>query len=720
MVDEEKSKVNDTAGNEPVEKQEGGELSPPAEETVSKPVAKTDRSVDPLSEEAEYSEEEYQHFVDLYSRTLKNIDEHQIVSGRVLAVTSNDVVVDIGFKSEGTVPIEEFGDPPEVNVGDTIEVFLDTLEDADGQLVLSKRKADFMRLWDRVVDIHNEGGTIEGTCTRRIKGGMVVDLMGVDAFLPGSQIDVKPIRDFDALIGQKYTFKIVKVNKLRKNIVVSRRVLLEESMAEMRSEILETLEKNQVREGTVKNITDFGVFVDLGGVDGLLHINDLSWGRVNHPSEVVKLDEKIEVMVLDFNDAKDRISLGMKQLTPHPWEKIDEKYPEGNVVKGKVVSIADYGAFVELERGVEGLVHVSELSWTRNIVHPSKVLNVGDEIDVKILNVDRERKRISLGVKQLTPDPWEDIEERFPVDSKHKGRVRNMTNFGAFIEMDQGIDGLIHISDLSWTRKVKHPSEILKKGDEIEVIVLDVNKKERRLSLGYKQMETDPWPAFEEAYKVGTKSNAKITRFIEKGLIVELPLGLEGFVPLSQLEETSMAQVAQNMKEGEEVEFVIIEFDKDNKRIVLSRKQIAEGAKVAEKAAEAEDVAAYSADKDAAPTLGEMADLPVEEDKKPAKKTKKKADEKAESAEAEEKAEKKKPAEKKEVKKSAAKKKEDKEEKAEAEEKAEKKEEADKKAEKEEAPAADAEVKEEEAEKPKKAKKAKKDEEAEEEKPADA
>jgi small subunit ribosomal protein S1 len=680
MVDEEKSKVNDTTGQDkPAEKQEGGDIAPPAIETVSESVAQEVRSVDPISDEAEYTEDEYQHFVDLYSRTLKNIDEHQIVSGRVLAVTGNDVVVDIGFKSEGTVPLEEFGDPPDVNVGENIEVFLDTLEDSDGQLVLSKKKADFMRLWDRVVDIHNEGGTIQGTCTRRIKGGMVVDLMGVDAFLPGSQIDVKPIRDFDALIGQKHTFKIVKVNKLRKNIVVSRRALLEESMAEMRGQILDELEKNQVREGTVKNITDFGVFVDLGGVDGLLHINDISWGRVNHPSEVVKLDQKIQVMVLDYNDAKDRISLGMKQLTPHPWEKIDEKYPEGGVVKGRVVSIADYGAFVELERGVEGLVHVSELSWTRNIVHPSKVLNVGDEIEVKILNVDRERKRISLGVKQLTPDPWEDIEERFPVDSKHKGRVRNMTNFGAFIEMDQGIDGLIHISDLSWTRKVKHPSEILKKAEEIEVIVLDVNKKERRLSLGYKQMETDPWPAFEESYKVGTKSKAKITRFIEKGLIVELPLGLEGFVPLSQLEESNMAQVAQKMKEGDEVEFIIIEFDKDNKRIVLSRKQAVDGTAHAKKAEETDDVKAYLAENDSAPTLGEMADFAAEAEKKPAEKkpAKKKASEET--------------GEKPAAKKPAAKKKTEKTKEAKA----------------------DSEAKEETAEKPKKAKKTKKDAEAE-------
>jgi len=615
--------------------------------------------------------------VDLYSRTLIDIEEGQIVQGRVLAITDKDVVVDIGFKSEGAVPKEEFQDISSVKVGDSVDVFLDTLEDVDGQLQLSKRKADFMKLWDQVVEVYNEGGTIEGTCMRRIKGGIVVDLSGVDAFLPGSQIDVKPVRDFDALIGQKFTFRIVKVNRMRKNIVVSRRSLLEESMAEQRGEILKTLEKGQVREGTVKNITDFGVFVDLGGVDGLLHINDLSWGRVNHPSDVVALDQKINVVVLDFNDAKDRISLGMKQLSPHPWEGIQDKYPEGSVVTGKVVSIADYGAFIELENGVEGLVHVSEMSWTRNIVHPSKLLNVGDQIEVKILNVDKDRKRISLGIKQLTPDPWEGIEEKYPIDSKHKGRIRNMTNFGAFIEMEDGIDGLIHISDLSWTRKVKHPSEVLKKNEEVEIVVLDMNKEERRLSLGYKQVSADPWPAFEEAYQVGTITQAKVIRFIEKGLVVELPLGLEGFVPLSQLHESSMAQVAQNLKEGEEIELQIIEFDKDNKRVILSRKKLTEDVKRKQESAEKAEVDAFMEKQSKAPTLGEIAGDDVEtaqekpEKKKSATKSKKtKQDKEAEDQE-------KKPKEEKETKSKATKmaskkseKKEDKSDKKKTDEKA--------------------------------------------------
>ena len=653
MVDEEKNTKNEMTGeNTPAEPVEGGEVKETKKEAPAEKKAQP-AVIDMMPEESEYSEEEYQHFVDLYSRTLIDIEEGQIVQGRILAISDKDVVVDIGFKSEGTVPKEEFQDISAVKVGDSVDVFLDTLEDVDGQLQLSKRKADFMKLWDQVVEVHNEGGTIEGTCMRRIKGGIVVDLNGVDAFLPGSQIDVKPIRDFDALIGQKFTFRIVKVNRMRKNIVVSRRALLEESMAEQREEILKELEKGQVREGTVKNITDFGVFVDLGGVDGLLHINDLSWGRVNHPSESVKLDQKIKVVVLDFNDAKDRISLGMKQLTPHPWEGIEEKYPEGSVVTGKVVSIADYGAFVELEKGVEGLVHVSEMSWTRNIVHPSKILNVGDHIDVKILNVDKERKRISLGIKQLTPDPWTGIEEKYPVGSKHKGRIRNMTNFGAFVEMEDGIDGLIHISDLSWTKKVKHPSEVLKKSEEVEIVVLDMNKDERRLSLGYKQVTDDPWPAFEDAYQVNTRTQAKIIRFIEKGMVVELPLGLEGFVPLSQMQESSMTQVAQHMKEGEDVELQVIEFDKDNKRVILSRKKMIEDEKNQQEAEEKAEVDAFIGNQSGAPTLGEIAGEMKPQEEEPEKKKKAAKSKKKEEKEEDKSKEKKEKAAKTKAKKDA-------------------------------------------------------------------
>jgi small subunit ribosomal protein S1 len=642
MVDEEKPKqYGMTEEVSPVLSDKGGDPSEqPTDAPARKPKAQPKSR--PISED--YSVEEFQKFSDLYGRTLKDIDEGQIVTGRVLAITNQEVVVDIGFKSEGTIPLEEFGMPPDVKVGDKVDVFLDSMEDADGQLILSKKKADFMRTWDRVIDIHNEGSTIQGRCVRRIKGGIVVDLMGVDAFLPGSQIDVKPVRDFDALIGQTYDFKIVKVNKLRKNIVVSRRAILEESMLEKRKVILDELQKGQVREGSVKNITDFGVFVDLGGVDGLLHINDLSWGRINHPSEVVKLDEKIKVVVLDFNEAKDRISLGMKQLQAHPWENVETKYPVGCLVKGKVVSIADYGAFVELERGVEGLIHVSEMSWTRNVVHPSKILNVGDQIDVKVLSLERERKRISLGIKQLTPDPWDQIEVKYPVGTRVKGRVRNLTNFGAFVEMEDGIDGLIHISDLSWTKKVKHPSEILKKSQDIEVVVLDINKAERRLSLGYKQLSDDPWTAFEDAYKVDTVTSAKVTKFMEKGMVVELPLGLEGFVPLSQLPENSMAKVQQGLKEGDDIQLIVIEFDKDNKRVVLSRKKIADVEKQKLDQEEKVDVEAYLDKHESAPTLAEISGSgPVgaaedgNAEKKPAakKKSAKKKDALTESASAE-------------------------------------------------------------------------------------
>ena len=649
MVDVEKPEHGEmSVPEEPKQKEEGGDAkaATTAEEKKKTKTAKPSEPSEPvvMDDEQEYSEEEFKRFVDLYDRTMQDISEGQLIEGRILAVTDQDVLVDIGFKSEGSVPIEEFGDPSKIKIGDTVEVFLDTLEDSDGQLILSKRKANFMRIWDKVVKVHNDGDTIEGICTRRIKGGIVVDLMGVDAFLPGSQIDVKPIRDFDDLIGKTFTFKIVKVNKLRKNIVVSRRVLLEESMAEQRETILKELEKGQIREGTVKNITDFGVFVDLGGVDGLLHINDISWGRINHPSEVVKLDEVIKVVVLDFNDAKDRISLGMKQLQQHPWEDIETKYPEGAVVKGKVVSIADYGAFIELEKGIEGLIHVSEMSWTRHTVHPAKILNVGDIIEVKVLKVDKERKRISLGLKQLTPDPWENIEERFPAGSKFKGTVRNMTNFGVFVEMEEGIDGLIHISDLSWTKKIKHPSEVLKKGEEIEVVILEINKDERRISLGYKQLETDPWPAFEEAYKVDTMTTGKVVRLIEKGYIVELPLGLEGFVPLSQLDESSMEKVNQNTKVGDEKQLVVIEFDRDNKRVVLSAKRLKEMEKEGETKAEKKDVEAYMEKQDDKATLGDIAgeELITKEEAKPEKKEKaekkpkgKKADEKADDEKAE-------------------------------------------------------------------------------------
>lgn len=543
-----------------------------AYDPATKVIAKKD-----LKEAVEYSDEELKNFERLYEDTLTEFVEGQLVTGKILAINNREVAVDIGFKSEGVIPIEEFQDPKSLKIGDDIEVFLDNVEDQDGQLVLSKKKADFMRVWERVLEAHDKGEIMQGRCTRRIKGGIVVDLMGIDAFLPGSQIDLKPIRDFDAYIGQMMDFRVVKVNELRKNIVVSHRVLVEEAMSEQRGRILENLAKGQVLEGMVKNITDFGVFIDLGGVDGLLHINDLSWGRVSHPSEIVSLDEKIKVQVLDFNEAKDRISLGLKQLQPHPWVDVDKKYPMGTVVRGKVVSISDYGAFVELERGVEGLIHISEMSWTQHIRHPSKIVSVGEMVDAKVLNIDLEERKISLGLKQLEPDPWDDIEQKYPIGSRQKGVVRNLTNFGAFVELEEGIDGLVHISDLSWTKKIRHPGEVVKKGDEVDVVVLNVDKGNRRISLGYKQTKENPWDVFEKDYGVHTKTAGKIVRMIDKGVIVELPAEVDGFVPMSHLAKPNLTKPADGYAVGDELELVVIEFNKDSKKIILSERLTKEG-----------------------------------------------------------------------------------------------------------------------------------------------
>lgn len=523
-----------------------------------------------LEEETEYPDKEKQILENLYNQTMRNITEGEIVSGRILNITDNHVLIDIGFKSEGIVPIEEFDNIESYKPGDEVEVYLETLESVDGQLNLSRRRADFIRVWEKLVEKYENDEIIPGTITRRIKGGMVVNVMGVDAFLPGSQIDVKPIRDFDSYLGKQMNFKIVKVNHARKNIVVSSRVLIEKEMESQRGEILNSLEKGQIRVGTVKNITDFGVFIDLGGVDGLLHITDLSWGRVNHPSELVKLDQELEVMILDFNENKDRISLGLKQLQPHPWENVEKKYPVDSVVKGRVVSLTDYGAFVELEKGIEGLIHISEMSWSQHIKHPSQLLTVGQEIEATVLSIEADQKKISLGLKQLEPDPWMQIEERYPVGSVHHGVVRNLTQFGAFVELEEGIDGLVHISDLSWTKKVRHPSEIVKKGDEIEVVVLGINREERRIALGHKQIDANPWDSFAENYSIGTESLGKVNRLIDKGLIVTLPLGVDGFVPNQHLGLPKGKKTSEVYEVGAEVPVKVIEFDKENKKIVLS------------------------------------------------------------------------------------------------------------------------------------------------------
>lgn len=518
----------------------------------------------------EYGEAEYNDLKKLYEGSMGKISEGEIVKGRVVAIHDNEVSVDIGFKSEGTVPLVEFTNKDELKVGDEIEVFLESVENKDGQLVLSRKRADFMRVWERVTKAFETGEVLQGRCVRRIKGGIVVDLLGIDAFLPGSQIDVRPVRDFDAFIGRTLDFRVVKINHPSENVVVSHKVLVEEEMSGQRQAIISSLEKGQILEGTVKAITDFGVFVDLGGVDGLVHITDLSWGRINHPSEIVKLDQKINVVVLDFDQEKKRISLGYKQLQPHPWENIESKYPVGTKVVGKVVSLADYGAFVEIEKGIEGLIHISEMSWTQHIKHPSQVVSMGQMVDAVILSLDKDNKKLSLGIKQLEPDPWLNLMQKYPVDSRHKGIVRNLTNFGVFVELEQGVDGLVHISDLSWTKKIRHPGEVVKKGDEIEVIILSVDVDQRRISLGHKQIEDNPWDRFGDTYKVGTEVEGKIVRIIEKGVIVELPMGVDGFVPVSQLAQSQVKNIADKFKVGDALPLKVLEFEKESKKIVLS------------------------------------------------------------------------------------------------------------------------------------------------------
>jgi small subunit ribosomal protein S1 len=520
--------------------------------------------------EREYSDAEFQELSKLYEGTMSSISQGEIVKGRIVHIGDQYVAVDIGFKSEGAVPVTEFPNIKELKIGEVVEVFLESVENKDGQLILSRKRADFMRVWERVVKAFDTGEVLQGRCMRRTKGGIVVDLLGIDAFLPGSQIDVRPVRDFDAFIGKEMDFRVVKVNHPSENVVVSHKVLVEAELAGQRKTILESLEKGQILEGHAKAITDFGVFVDLGGVDGLVHITDLSWGRISHPSEVVKLDQTVNVVVLDFDQEKKRISLGMKQLLPHPWENIELKYPVSTKVQGKVVSLTDYGAFVEIEKGIEGLIHISEMSWTQHIKHPSQVVSMGQVVNAVILSLDKDGKKISLGMKQLEPDPWLTLLQKYPVGSKHTGIVRNLTNFGVFVELEEGVDGLVHISDLSWTKKIRHPGEVVKKGDKIEVVILGIDVDQRRISLGHKQIQDNPWQAFETTYKVGTPVDGKIVRIIEKGVIVELPLGVDGFVPLSQLSQTPVKNISESFHVDNTLPLQVIEFDKDNKKIVLS------------------------------------------------------------------------------------------------------------------------------------------------------
>ena len=509
-------------------------------------------------------------FLALTDRSITKIKEDELVSGTIVFITKDEVHVDIGFKSVGVVPRAELLNAETLAVGDKIDVFIEKIEDPNGKLLLSRRRADFMRIWEDILKLYEKQEIIQVRILRRIKGGMVVDLLGIEAFLPGSQIDVRPVRDFDAWVAKTIDVRVVKVNHPSENVVVSHKVLLEEQLSEQRSAIIGKLEKGLVLEGTVKAISDFGVFVDLGGVDGLVHITDLSWGRVTHPSEIVKLDQIVKVVVLDFDADKKRISLGMKQLTPHPWDTIGEKYEKGTKVSGKVVSLTDYGAFIEIEKGIEGLIHISEMSWTQHVKHPSQIVSMGQIVDAVVLNIDKEVKKLALGMKQLEPDPWADLMQKYPEGSKHKGIVRNLTNFGVFVELEPGVDGLVHISDLSWTKKIRHPGEFLKKGETIDVVVLSIDPEQRRIALGHKQIKDNPWDFFENKYQIGAETEAKIERIIEKGVIVELPDGVDGFVPVSQLSFAPVKNISEFFKISDVLPLKVVEFDKEAKKIVLS------------------------------------------------------------------------------------------------------------------------------------------------------
>ena len=517
-----------------------------------------------------------------YDSTLNKVNDREVVDGTVIAMNKREVVVNIGYKSDGIIPLSEFRYNPELKVGDTVEVYIENQEDKKGQLILSHKKARATRSWDRVNAALENEEIIKGYIKCRTKGGMIVDVFGIEAFLPGSQIDVKPIRDYDVFVGKTMEFKVVKINQEFKNVVVSHKALIEAELEQQKKEIIGKLEKGQVLEGTVKNITSYGVFIDLGGVDGLIHITDLSWGRVSDPKEVVELDQKLNVVILDFDDEKKRIALGLKQLTPHPWDALDANLQVGDKVKGKVVVMADYGAFIEIAPGVEGLIHVSEMSWSQHLRSAQDFMKVGDEVEAVILTLDRDERKMSLGIKQLKQDPWETIEEKYPVGSKHTAKVRNFTNFGVFVEIEEGVDGLIHISDLSWTKKVKHPSEFTQIGADIEVQVLEIDKENRRLSLGHKQLEENPWDVFETVFTVGSVHEGTIIEMLDKGAVVALPYGVEGFATPKHLvkEDGSQAQL------DEKLSFKVIEFNKDAKRIILSHSRIFEDAAKAEERAE--------------------------------------------------------------------------------------------------------------------------------------
>ena len=538
-----------------------------------------------------------------YDETLARVTENEVVEGTVISITKREVTVNIGTKSDGIIPVSEFRYNPELKVGDVVEVYVENQEDSKGQLILSHKKARASKSWERVNEALENKEIIKGYIKCRTKGGMIVDIFGIEAFLPGSQIDVKPIRDYDVFVGKTMEFQIVKINQEYKNVVVSHKALIEAELEAQKQEIISKLEKGQVLEGTVKNITSYGVFIDLGGVDGLIHITDLSWGRVNDPHEIVELDQKLNVVILDFDEEKKRIALGLKQLTPHPWDALDTELKEGDKVHGKVVVMADYGAFVEIAPGVEGLIHVSEMSWSQHLRSAQDFLKVGDEVDAVILTLNRAERKMSLGIKQLKNDPWSEIETKYPVGSKHTAKVRNFTNFGVFVELEEGVDGLIHISDLSWTKKVKHPSEFTQIGNEIEVIVLEIDKENRRLSLGHKQLEENPWDVFETVFTEGSVHEGTITELLEKGAVVQLEYGVEGFATPKHLVKEDGSQAA----EGEKLPFKVIEFNKDSKRIILSHSRTFEDAARAEARAERKAAAKKAPKKEEAPAIQNQA-----------------------------------------------------------------------------------------------------------------
>jgi len=578
MVDQpENHQDQDTSADEAPEAPEGGSVAlmdePGARsELTSGEIEKRAKAVNiraDLWDEDEYTPEEYEAMLEMYETTLTHIEEGEIVKARVVRVTEKAVILDVGFKSEGTVPRDEFKDPESLQVGEEVEVFLENLEDEDGVVVLSKKKADFLRVWEKIREAYEAEQPVPGVLTRKIKGGVTVDLMGVDAFLPGSQIALRRVPNIEDLIGDTYDFKIIKLNKRRRNIVVSRRVLLEAEREVKRESLKKELEVGQVRKGVVKNITDFGAFIDLGGMDGLLHITDMSWGRVGHPSEVVSIGGEIEVKILDIDWERERLSLGLKQLQEYPWKDVAEKYPVGTRVRGRVVSITNYGAFVELEKGVEGLVHISEMSWTRNVRHPSKVVALGEEIEAVVLKVDIEGEKISLGMKQIEEDPWHTLPLKYPVGTRMDGKVRNLTAFGAFVEIEPGIDGLVHISDMSWTKRVQHPSEIVKKGDDVQVVILGVDAENKRISLGLKQTIDDPWEELAERFTPGMEIRGTISRLQDKGVAVDLGDDVEGYVAVQDIGVAGVENPADMFFEGDELEMEVSEVDMPNRRIQL-------------------------------------------------------------------------------------------------------------------------------------------------------